>query len=111
MREIRTFEMERDEPAAVWRIAQPIVVKVTAGQLWLTIEGDAEDYWLDAGQSFVLTAGARAWVGAGHSSVRVAVTNAGSRALRGERDLHGERRQPGSVPRYRGWMPRWLQAA
>ena len=80
MREIRTFEMERDEPAAVWRIAEPSLVTVMAGQLWITVERDAEDYWLRAGESLWLPKGARAWIGAGGASARFTVANAGTRA-------------------------------
>ena len=49
MREVRTFEIEYGEPAAHLRVARPLVVEVEFGRLWLTIEGDAEDYMLDAG--------------------------------------------------------------
>jgi quercetin dioxygenase-like cupin family protein len=80
MREIRTFDIQYDEPATVWRAARPLVVEVEHGVLWLTIEGDAEDYWLDAGQSFLLPAGAKAWIGAGRGDVRLTVTSAGSLA-------------------------------
>jgi len=52
MREIRTFELEHGEPASAWRVAQPLAVNVLAGELWLTVEGDADDYWLAAGESF-----------------------------------------------------------
>ncbi len=80
MREIRTFEMGYDEPATAWRVDRPLVIEVAHGALWLTIEGDAEDYWLDAGQSFLLPAGTRAWFGSGRGDVRVAVMGAGARA-------------------------------
>lgn len=78
MREIRTFEMGYDEPATAWRVERSLVVEVAQGALWLTIEGDAEDYWLDSGQSFLLPAGVKAWVGAGRGDVRLTVTSAGS---------------------------------
>lgn len=98
MREIRTIEMEHDEPAAAWRVASPLAVTVTAGQLWLTVEHDSEDYWLEAGQSFVLQAGARAWLGAGREGMQVALTHAEARA------------RANVVPRRQRWLPRWLQA-
>ncbi len=81
MREIRTFEMEEHEPATVWRVDRPLVINVTAGQLWLTIEHDSEDYWLEAGQSFELPPGVRAWVGSSRGTVRMTVA-------------HTEHRQP-----------------
>ncbi len=43
MREIRTFELEHDEPAAAWRVSQPLVLSVMAGEVWLTVEGNADD--------------------------------------------------------------------
>ena len=85
MREIRMFEMREHEPATAWRVASPLVITVTAGQLWLTIEHDSEDYWLEAGQSFELRPGARAWIGASRGTVRMTVTRA-------------ERRQPSAKP-------------
>ena len=72
MREIRTFELEHGEPASAWRVAQPLAVNVLAGELWLTVEGDAEDYWLAAGESFELKRGALAWLSAGRDGVRPA---------------------------------------
>lgn len=78
MREIRTYEMGYDEPATAWRVDRALVVEVAQGALWLTIEGDAQDYWLDAGQSFLLPAGVKAWVGSGRDDVRMTVTDAGS---------------------------------
>lgn len=98
MREIRTFEMEGHEGATAWRIESPLVLTVSAGQLWLTIEHDSEDYWLEAGQSFALPAGVRAWVGASRGTVRMTVARA---------DEH----QPSIKPPGRGWLPRWLQPA
>ncbi|HTH74409.1 MAG TPA: DUF2917 domain-containing protein [Trinickia sp.] len=80
MREIRTFEMRHDEAATAWRVADPLIVEAAHGTLWLTIEGDAEDYWLEPGQTFLLPAGARAWIGSGHGDVRLTVTGAGSQA-------------------------------
>jgi quercetin dioxygenase-like cupin family protein len=80
MREIRTFEMGYDEPATAWRADHALVVEVEQGTLWLTFEGDAEDYWVDSGQSFVLPAGMRAWIGAGRGDVRLTLSSASSRA-------------------------------
>ncbi len=80
MREIRTFEMRHDEGASAWRVADPLIVEAAHGSIWLTIEGDAQDYWLEPGESFLLPAGVRAWIGAGHGDVRLTVTGAGSPA-------------------------------
>lgn len=104
MREIRTFEMGYDEPATAWRVDRPLVVEVAHGTLWLTIEGDAEDYWLDAGQSFLLPAGTRAWIGSGRGDVRVAVKGAGARS-------DGADHARLARPRWPVMTSRWRQAA
>ncbi|MBP0591312.1 DUF2917 domain-containing protein [Paraburkholderia sp. LEh10] len=103
MREIRTFELEHGEPASAWRVAQPLTVNVLAGELWLTVEGDAEDYWLAAGESFELKRGAIAWLSAGQDGARLslAVTGGASTEVRVQRQY---------TPRWT-WMPRWLLAA
>ncbi|MEX3930799.1 DUF2917 domain-containing protein [Paraburkholderia phymatum] len=106
MREIRTFELEHGEPASAWRVAQPLAVNVLAGELWLTVEGDAEDYWLAPGESFELKRGAVAWLSAGSEGARLSLTVAG-----GGREMGDTLR----VQRQRAmrwtWMPRWLLAA
>jgi quercetin dioxygenase-like cupin family protein len=103
MREIRTFELEHGEPASAWRVAQPLAVNVLAGELWLTVEGDAEDYWLAAGESFELKRGVVAWLSAGRDGVRLSLTVAS-----GPSDtVRVERRR---APRWT-WMPRWLLTA
>jgi quercetin dioxygenase-like cupin family protein len=105
MREIRTFELEDGEPAAAWRVAQPLVLKVMAGEIWLTLDGDPEDYWLAAGDTFELPRGARAWVSAGQGAARLALAFAGCRQQ--------VRTMATSASRlfWRDWLPRWLTAA
>ncbi len=105
MREIRTFELGHGEPAAAWRVAQPLVLKVMAGEIWLTLDGDPEDYWLAAGETFELPRGARVWVSAGQHGARVALTFA--HCTRQVRTMA----PAGSRPAWREWMPRWLTAA
>jgi hypothetical protein len=65
MREIRNFEIEYDEPAVCWRVARPTHLKVTRGLLWLTVEGEARDHWLAAGEAIELQPGMRVWGSAG----------------------------------------------
>ncbi|MGN6232883.1 MAG: DUF2917 domain-containing protein [Trinickia sp.] len=101
MREIRTFEMGYDEPATAWRVDRSLVVEVARGTLWLTIEGDAEDYWLDAGESFLLPAGARAWIGSGRGDVRLIVVGAGTRRDVGLQAALARPRLPASGSRWR----------
>jgi quercetin dioxygenase-like cupin family protein len=71
MREIRTYAFEPGEPAAGWRVRRPERLVVTAGEVWLTIEGRPDDHWLAAGQSFDLPTRARVWVGVGKAGARV----------------------------------------
>jgi quercetin dioxygenase-like cupin family protein len=75
---------------------------VLAGEVWLTLEGDAEDYWLAPGQSFNLPRDAVAWLSAGRHGARVALSYAGGRGAAMRR-----------VTRAGGWnwLPRWLLAA
>jgi len=62
MREIRTFELDRRDPPTRWVIDRPQTLRVTRGQIWLTIEGEADDHWLDAGASVELKPYTTIWV-------------------------------------------------
>ena len=101
MREVRIFELEHGEPAAAWRVARPSIFKVVCGEIWLTIEGDSEDYWLATGQSIELPRHAVAWVSAGQAGARFALASgsesASTRPPRGLQALT--------------WLPRWLDVA
>ena len=70
MREIRIFELEYGEPVETWRLAQAMQLHVSEGELWLTIAGDAGDYWLRAGESIGLSSGVRVHVSAGREGAR-----------------------------------------
>jgi quercetin dioxygenase-like cupin family protein len=97
MREIRTFELEHGEPAAAWRVAQPAMLKVTAGEVWLTVEGKPDDYWLASGESYRLPRGATAWISAGRHGARV--------VLSGSHHFPAWPLRRGSAS---NWLPRWL---
>jgi quercetin dioxygenase-like cupin family protein len=105
MREIRTFELEHGEPAAAWRAAQPLIVKVMAGEIWLTVEGDERDHWLASGESFRLPRGALAWISAGRLDARVAL--AFEEASAGA-PVRSHSRGAWTLP---AWFPRWLRTA
>ncbi|SPB16156.1 hypothetical protein NOV72_03357 [Caballeronia novacaledonica] len=62
MREIRTFELDRRDAPTRWVIDRPQTLRVTRGQVWLTMEGAADDYWLDAGSSVELKPYTTIWV-------------------------------------------------
>jgi hypothetical protein len=62
MREIRTFELDPRDAPTRWVIDRPQTLRVTRGQIWLTIEGEADDHWLDAGASVELKPYTTIWV-------------------------------------------------
>ncbi len=62
MREIRTFELDRRDAPTRWVIDRPQTLRVTRGQVWLTIESEADDYWLDAGAAVELQPYTTIWV-------------------------------------------------
>ncbi|MCP3724735.1 DUF2917 domain-containing protein [Paraburkholderia sp. CNPSo 3272] len=80
MREIRIFELEHGEPVETWRLAQAMQLHVSEGELWLTIAGDAGDYWLRAGESVGLAAGVRVHVSAGRQGARFVLGLGGASA-------------------------------
>lgn len=80
MREIRIFELEHGEPVETWRLAQAMQLHVSEGELWLTIAGDAGDYWLRAGESIDLMVGARVHASAGREGARFVLALGGATA-------------------------------
>ncbi|WP_322056836.1 DUF2917 domain-containing protein [Paraburkholderia sp. J63] len=80
MREIRIFELEHGEPAETWRLAQAMQLHVSEGELWLTLGGDTDDYWLRAGESIRLAAGARVYLSAGGGGARFMLALGGASA-------------------------------
>lgn len=104
MREIRIFELEHGEPAETWRLAEALQLHVSEGELWLTIGGDAGDYWLRAGESMELAAGARVCLSAGREGARfvLALGGASAHAATG---LHRQRVGTGLV----GWVAQALR--
>ncbi|SAK67185.1 hypothetical protein AWB77_02593 [Caballeronia fortuita] len=64
MREIRTFELDGHGAPTRWVIDRPQTLRVTGGRIWLTVEGSADDYWLDAGASVELKPFTTIWVSA-----------------------------------------------
>jgi quercetin dioxygenase-like cupin family protein len=100
MREVRIFELEHDEPTAAWRVAHPSTVEVISGEIWLTVAGDSEDYWLATGESIELPRRAVAWISSGQDGARFALASGSERGTTGF--------APG-LP-VREWLPRWLGA-
>jgi len=83
MREIRSFELQYEEPAQTLRLARPLQLHVSEGELWLTIEGDSADYWLRAGESLTLAGGASVRIGAGRPGARFSMAFVALAALGG----------------------------
>ena len=95
MREIRLFELDRDQ-TVFWQSPaadRPQSLQVLQGLLWLTVEGEPADHWLRAGDSFEIRAGQRVWLGTWNEGARLRVSPpatplaaiAGSRAPRAGR--------------------------
>ncbi|WP_322049150.1 DUF2917 domain-containing protein [Paraburkholderia sp. J67] len=108
MREIRIFELEHGEPAETWRLAQAMQLHVSEGELWLTIGGDANDYWLRAGESMQLVAGSRVYLSAGREGARfvLALGGASARTAGFSTALHGSR----SAMARLGWVAQALRS-
>ncbi|WP_369679426.1 DUF2917 domain-containing protein [Burkholderia ubonensis] len=80
MRELRLYELDADEPAVCWRQVRRSVLRVTAGEVWLTIEGEPADHWLRPGDRLALGPGAQIWVSAGSRGARFTLSRADERA-------------------------------
>jgi hypothetical protein len=80
MREIRIFELEHQEPVQTWRLAQPLQLHVSEGELWLTMAGDADDYWLRKGESLALPGGTAVHLSAGQAGARFVLALGGASA-------------------------------
>ncbi|MDR3096808.1 MAG: DUF2917 domain-containing protein [Paraburkholderia sp.] len=109
MREIRIFELEHGEPAETWRLAQAMQLHVSKGELWLTLGGDAGDYWLRAGESIQLCAGARVYLSAGRAGARFMLALGGASASEA-RDMRAAPEALPRGPRADGLAGRFAQA-
>jgi quercetin dioxygenase-like cupin family protein len=102
MREIRTFELDGREAPARWVIDRPQTLRVTRGRIWLTIEGDTDDHWLDAGDSVELEPYTTIWVSASREASWFSLASTSGRThTRGPGDLLrawlGRRPQPAKL--------------
>ncbi|WP_429497422.1 DUF2917 domain-containing protein [Robbsia andropogonis] len=55
-----------DDTAIAHTTTARTTLSVTRGVLWVTMEGDATDYWLEAGASLTVPAERRLWLSADH---------------------------------------------
>lgn len=65
MFKIHHFRFSDDTPVTHMTIGRT-TLSVTRGVLWVTMEGDATDYWLEAGASLTVPAGQRLWLSTDH---------------------------------------------
>jgi hypothetical protein len=79
MREIRTFELDRQDAPTRWVIDRPQTLHVLHGQIWLTIEGEADDHWLDAGASVELEAFSTIWVSGAQDAIRFSLASSSTK--------------------------------
>ncbi|MGA7814483.1 DUF2917 domain-containing protein, partial [Caballeronia sp.] len=70
MREIRTLELQQNEPTTCWLIDRPQTLRVCEGLLWLTVEGEPDDRWLSAGESLELSSRSTVWISSSTPSSR-----------------------------------------
>jgi Protein of unknown function (DUF2917) len=65
-----SLTLDRNRCATLRGAAQ---IRVTHGSLWLTIDGEIDDFFIERGQGVALPAGARALVQALHAPARAVV--------------------------------------
>ena len=70
--EARALWVARDACRTI-RPAQGCIVMALEGRVWLTVEGDGEDYWLEPGERLPLAPGERARIGGWREAVRFEV--------------------------------------
>jgi hypothetical protein len=73
MDELRTFELGAPHAAQALVLVQDAALCAVSGPIWLTIEGEADDIWLEAGERIGLKAGQRVWLSAEHDCARFTV--------------------------------------
>jgi hypothetical protein len=73
MDELRTFELGAPHAAQAMVLVRDAAFCAVSGAIWLTIEGDSEDIWLQAGERIGLKAGQRVWLSAEHDRARFTV--------------------------------------
>jgi hypothetical protein len=75
MREIRIFELGQSDVPTRLPIGCPSRVSAMRERLWVTVEGQTDDYWLAEGESLELPPYAVVWISAEHDGGRLSVTS------------------------------------
>jgi quercetin dioxygenase-like cupin family protein len=73
MDELRTFELGAPHAAQALVLVRDAALCAVSGPIWLTIEGEADDIWLQAGERIGLKAGQRVWLSAEQDGARFTV--------------------------------------
>ncbi|HTJ95436.1 MAG TPA: DUF2917 domain-containing protein [Pararobbsia sp.] len=79
MDELRTFELDETHIAQALTLGRAATISAVSGPIWVTIEGEADDIWLCAGQRIKVPAGRRVWLSADHEGARFTVQAHGLR--------------------------------
>ena len=82
MRELRTFELDEPGQPVSWRAGYGQTVCAAAGKLWVTVEGNPDDIWLEPGQELALPEGYPA-----RETIKVLPVNAAEAVKNSDTDL------------------------
>lgn len=63
MYQIEHFELSATR-ATTFQLKTGCVIRVTSGRLWLTVQGDHNDVWLQAGEHWIMPANGTLWLSA-----------------------------------------------
>jgi hypothetical protein len=74
MREIRIFELGDRYVPVRWAVDRPQTLTAVRGTLWVTVEGQLEDIWLQDNESLELTPKTNVWISAEVGGGRFAVS-------------------------------------
>lgn len=73
MDELRTFELDEPRIAQALSLARAATIRAVTGPIWVTVEGEMDDVWLEAGQQMTIARGTRIWLSADVEGARFTV--------------------------------------
>jgi hypothetical protein len=73
MDELRTFELDEPRIAQALTFGRAATIRAVTGPIWVTVEGEADDVWLEAGQQIKVARGKRVWLSADVDGARFTV--------------------------------------
>src|ERR1700726_621833 len=86
MREIRIFELDQADVPTRLPIGCPSRVSAMRERLWVTVEGQTDDYWLAEGESLELPPYAVVWISAEHDGGRLSITSCNTGSVASARE-------------------------